>query len=130
MLLLYLVDQSIAPQLHFVERFQHISRDQITFIRGMNRYYREYVGRGYQVNIDDRTIAIIEKECDLLWSAWDALEDAMNVSYAVDRRRRCLGKVLVIIGPEMFLAGRMPPPVPFWRFTQVRNVWDCTNPLP
>lgn len=49
--------------------------------------------------------------------AWDNLWDANQVQlYDANARRKWLYRLRVTIGEEDYWIGRMPPPVPLWRF--------------
>ena len=51
------------------------------------------------------------------WRVWDHLEDAGNPVMDKNWRRKYLGRLRHQIGREAYEAGRMPPPVPVWRFS-------------
>ena len=108
-----------SPYLYHVDRFptpRPVIRELLTF----NRAYKIHINGYRNICPDSNTICLVEKECDLLWMAWDSLDDAKNELFSVRKRRSSLGVLLNIIGPEMFMEGRMPPHVPYWRFTEVR----------
>lgn len=52
------------------------------------------------------------------WKAWDHLVDASYPYLHDNERRQHLGKLRDQIGRAAYEAGRMPPPVPVWRFRQ------------
>lgn len=60
-------------------------------------------------------------EADHCRRAWDHLWDAHRVTvFEVSARRRWLAKLRETIGEQDYWDGRMPPPVPVWRF---RRAW-------
>jgi hypothetical protein len=115
-----LLNAASSPFLYHVERFP-FDRHDIHDLCIFNRSYKIKVGSIRDFHPDSFVVTEIEKECDLLWTAWDALDDAKNVMFNEIKRRAALGKLLKIIGPEAFVRGEMPPHVPYWRFTEVRQ---------
>lgn len=55
---------------------------------------------------------------DALWCrrCWDELDSAGRAFYPEESRRAALGRLRRLLGDGAYLAGRMPPPVPLWRF--------------
>lgn len=51
--------------------------------------------------------------------AWELCREAQNVNRNDDVRRKDLADLRELIGRQNFAAGRMPPPVPVWRFRRV-----------
>jgi hypothetical protein len=50
--------------------------------------------------------------------AWHAVADAAEPTYSVLMRRKALGRLLRLLGPEDYYAGRLPPPVMLWRYPE------------
>lgn len=108
-----------SPFLYHVERFT-MPRAAIREMLSFNRQYRLHVNSYRNVCPDSVEICQVEKECDVLWKAWDLLDDAKNEVFSEWRRRESLGHLLKIIGPDAFLKGEMPCHVPIHRFVEVR----------
>ena len=98
-----LLSAAASPFLYHVDRFPY---DRVT-ISKLCQFNREYL------------VHILGYRC-VQPDSWDALGDAKNGSLSPAVRRKALGNLLEVIGPEAFLRGEMPPYVPFWRFTEVR----------
>lgn len=114
------LDTVAAPSLHHVQRFNNYSRHTIGELLSFNLEYRRFIATQRDLHESIEGFRIIIRETDELWAAWDALRDAKCEYYKEPMRRQALGKLLKIIGPEMFLSGEMPPHVPVWRFVEVR----------
>ena len=115
-----LCDMAYAPRLYHVERFT-TDRSSIREMLTFNRTYKINISSVRDTHPNSELVATIEKECDDLWKAWDSLDDAKNEMFSVMRRRHALGVLMKCIGPESFQMGLMPPHVPYWRFSEVRN---------
>lgn len=113
------INAASSPFLYHVERFP-VPRSEIRELLSFNRQYRIKVGQHRELFPDSQMTTIIEKECDVLWLAWDSLDDAKNDLFSEYRRRKALGVLAKTIGPEAFMRGEMPPHVPYWRFQEVR----------
>ncbi len=60
----------------------------------------------------------IKQENLRLYEIYDTLRDAKCAYYYVHVRRTALMKLREALGYEDFYEGRLPPPVPLWRFTR------------
>lgn len=54
-----------------------------------------------------------------LFEVWDTLDDAQRWYYDEALRRRRLARLLELLGPADYYAGRLPPAVPVWRFEEI-----------
>lgn len=120
MLLLFLADASASPYLWHVCRFPNVPRGLIQANCRFNREYQQWVRKHYELDRDSQWVTETLKESEMLWKAWDLLDDARNEMFSIPRRRKALGELLSIIGPEAFERGEMPVAVPLWRFREVR----------
>jgi hypothetical protein len=54
-----------------------------------------------------------------LFEVWNTLDDAQQGYYDEAFRRRKLARLRELLGPADYYAGRLPPPVPVWRFEEI-----------
>ncbi len=59
------------------------------------------------------------RETDELYHIWDTVRDTRSDYYYVTVRRQALKKLRDVLGPEAYHYGRLPPPVPLWRFEEI-----------
>jgi hypothetical protein len=108
-------DLSRAPLLHDGLRFPDAdaARQQLAF----NRTYRQHLSirQPIERNRGDELRAAA-RETDHLYTVWDTLRDARCEFYYVTVRRLALLKLREMLGDEDYYFGRVPPPVPVWRF--------------
>lgn len=67
-----------------------------------------------------------KEEAAILYQIWDwvddlALTDKGSPWFSVQRRRIALRGLYHKLGEANFLAGRLPPPIPLWRFTRIER---------
>lgn len=55
-------------------------------------------------------------EASAAFDAWDLLLEAHDSEAHLERRLGCLERLRTSIGWQRYYAGRMPSPVPLWRF--------------
>lgn len=108
-----------APSLDNVYLFPYC-QDQIILYVQLNRAYKRHLETMLELYPNDERIVETLKDVDALYRAWDSLRDAINPYYYVTARRMALAKLVELIGQDAFSNGCMPPPVPIWKFTEVR----------
>jgi hypothetical protein len=59
------------------------------------------------------------READELYHIWDTVRDTRCQYYYVTVRRQALKKLRDMLGAEAYYSGRLPPPVPLWRFHEM-----------
>lgn len=108
-----------APRIGDAKLFPHI--DHIREGRRFNRRFREHLQERLAIELD-RFGAIQQaiSETDRLFVVWDLADDAACDSYGVAKRRTALKRLREILGEDDYLSGRLPPPVPTWRFNEGR----------
>ena len=109
-----------APALWHVQRFDHIHIEQVRDNLAFNSGYRSFLYRKRDLFPQSDLIPMYIREADTLYKAWDGLRDAKTHYYSDWLKRQGLQQVLNVVGVDAFLRGEMPPPVPFWRFTELR----------
>lgn len=119
-ILLIIADLCAAPCLWHVCRFSNVPRGLIQANCRFNREYQQWVRKHYELDRDSQWVTATLKESEVLWKAYDCLDDARNEMFSEYRRRKALGELLSIIGPEAFERGEMPNHIPLHRFTQVK----------
>jgi hypothetical protein len=60
------------------------------------------------------------RETEELWQVWDAVRDATSPYYYTTVRRRAMAKLKGLVGDEAYRRMDLPPPVPVWRFGEIR----------
>lgn len=108
-----------APRIADQNRFT-VSREVAGELIMLNRGYSAHLDRMIELYPERFWLCDARSENDQLYRAWDALRDAKCEFYYTHVRRATLAKLKASIGDEMFDRGEMPPPVPFWRFAEVR----------
>ena len=105
---------SVKDSLRFPDR---------TIIQGLmdfNRSYRENVVSRRSMTLGaGETYDAALHETDQLYEVWDALNDARCDYYYVVYRRQALKKLRKLVGEDAYYSGRLPPPVPLWRFEEI-----------
>lgn len=119
-ILLIIADLCAAPYLWHVCRFPNVPRGLIQANCRFNREYQDWVRRHYELDRDSQWVTAMLKESELLWKAYDCLDDARNEMFSIPRRRKALGELLSIIGPEAFERGEMPLSIPLHWFKEIR----------
>lgn len=96
-------------------------RQTVNELIQFNRAYRKHL-ETRQLWETDRAGLIREAvtETDRLYKVWDAVQDARCDFYYITVRRQALLKLKELIGPEAYATCDLPPPVPDWRFNEVR----------
>jgi hypothetical protein len=111
-------DLADAPALYDGLRFP--DSETASRLLAFNRSYRQYLTNRQPVEIlrwgDLRAAA---QETDQLYHIWDTVRDARCEYYYVTVRRQALKKLRDLLGPEAYYSGRLPPPVPLWRYQSV-----------
>jgi len=59
------------------------------------------------------------REAEQLQELWDTVKGARCQYYYVTYRRECLKRLREMIGDNAYYNGRLPPPVPLWRFHEI-----------
>lgn len=85
-----------------------------------NRKYFMYIDKAMQIHRNSDILKSAKEDTDLLYTVWGNIRDAKCEMYVVHVRRLSLMKVKEIIGDEAYYAGRMPPHVPRWYFSELR----------
>jgi hypothetical protein len=85
-----------------------------------NRSYRQNLCLRQPVELA-RSVALrmAMRETDELYHIWDTVRDARCDFYYVTVRRQALKQLRELIGIEAYYFGRLPPPVPLWRFQEI-----------
>jgi hypothetical protein len=90
---------------------------------------QEYLAfnRSYQVHLESRrllaphhadAISAVLRDTRLLYWTWDKLDDAWT-GCTDAARWAALGDLRSLLGDDAYYWGRMPPPVPLWRFEEI-----------
>lgn len=108
-----------APPLADVERFNHIHSDDVYRLIQFNRAYKTHLETMQGLYPDNEAITQTLKEVEGLYKVWDVLRDAKSTMYMVNLRREGLHKLRQALG-DSYAIGTMCPPVPYWRFVEVR----------
>jgi hypothetical protein len=84
-----------------------------------NRAYQAHLEsqRLFATHHADEMNAVL-RETRLLYWAWDKLDDAWT-SCTEAARWDALGHLRCLLGNDAYCRGRMPPPVPLWRFQEI-----------
>ena len=107
-----------APSVHDAERWptRALATDYLDFNRAYRRTLevRQVADRPrwqeYQTAVE---------ETESLYQLWDTARDARCECYYVHFRRRALKRLRDRLGEDDYAAGRLPPPVPLWRFRPI-----------
>jgi len=90
-------------------------------MRELSQKHQEWVGEQYR-----KAIGPCEEKFWMTWGwearvceeAWGDLCSAYDEGFDPRNRRAHLGFLRDKLAPEYYYAGRMPPPVPLWRFAR------------
>lgn len=108
-----------APPLGDSRRFpdRGTSGDLLSFNRAYRRNLesRRAIDRDRSALIHDATC-----EADHLYDIWDAIREARCDIYYVPVRRLALKRLRDKIGDVAYQSGQLPPPVPLWRFVDLK----------
>jgi hypothetical protein len=105
---------SLSDGLRFVE--PEIANQLLAF----NRSYRQHLCLRQPVELArSAELRSAMRESDELYHIWDTVRDARCDYYYVTVRRQALKKLRDLIGAEAYYFGRLPPPVPLWRFQEI-----------
>lgn len=83
-----------------------------------NRSYRRWLLDRAILFPNDMWITEAIGECERLWHVWDRVSDSQR-EYRINYRRACLMRIRDEIGPHLYYAGCLPPPVPVWRLWRI-----------
>jgi len=104
-----------APRLSDCRRFP--DHRTVNDLLGFNRAYRRHLDARQPMDHDRcEKLRAALKETDDLYQVWDAVRDARCEYYYVTVRRQALKRLKCMLGSDEYLAGRLPPFVPVWRF--------------
>jgi hypothetical protein len=107
-----------APLLSDSIRFPE--RNAVNDLLSFNRAYRqEMVARQPFDVVHGDAMREAVLETDQLYRVYDAVRDARCEYYYVHFRRQALAQLRDMIGVEAFYSGKLPPPVPTWRFRSI-----------
>jgi hypothetical protein len=112
------IDLKDAPHCWEETRFPFTRTDANAFM-AFNRRHKEV--RLWQYALEPSRLADAEAaaaECDRLYGAWDALRDSIGDYNHVSFRRERLKTLKMLIGPERWSRGEMPPCIPTWRLEE------------
>jgi hypothetical protein len=111
-------DLADAPALNDSLRFP--DRETINDLLAFNRSYRQNLTNRQPVELvrcwELRTAM---QETEHLYQVWDTVRDARCDYYYVTVRRQALKKLRKMLGDDAYYFGRLPPPVPLWRFQEI-----------
>jgi hypothetical protein len=86
-----------------------------------NRRYQEHLRARMELEPwRAEAIRSVLEEADWLWRVWDTADDAVNPWATDEVRRNALRKLAGYIGRDAYWRGQLPPPVPTWRFQELR----------
>lgn len=106
-----------APRCHDADHFphRHVTSGLIEF----NRSFLKHVEKRRVLETDryDELTDIID-ETNQIYRILDAARDARCDYYNVTSRREALQRLRDMIGEEDFRSGKLPIPVPVWRFNE------------
>ncbi len=111
-------DLSDAPPASDAFRFP--PKEQINVQLDFNRAYWKQMDTRRAMDVaraDD--MRVILDETERLYQIWDTVKDARCQCYYVPFRRRALKKLRDLVGPDAYYSGKLPPPVPIWRFQKI-----------
>lgn len=107
-----LIDMLGLPALWHVQRYDWISLDEVQAALQLNASHRAWLYDKRKLYPSQEWITEQIKEADCLYKAWDGLRDAKTHYYTNHLKRQGLQQVLNVVGPDMFLQGKMPWPLP------------------
>lgn len=111
-------DLENAPCLAFSAAFP--DRTVVNELLLFNRAYRQYLDECIPVHPGDRELTAARDENQILYNIWDCVRDARCEYYYVHIRRQALVRLRLYLGEEDFWKAKLPPHVPYWRFTPIR----------
>lgn len=80
------------------------------------RSYKEYLVKiGSQSIYDALVVSPYVLEADILYEIHNVLDDATRKT-SLMARRRALNRLIDLLGPQSYLDGKVPPPIPIWRY--------------
>lgn len=104
-----------------IEASQFPSIDANRDGRCLNRRYRDHLfGRLAWEQDRAGMIGLVIEENERLYQVWNLADDAVQPYFGVVKRRTALRKLRELLGEDDYQAGRLPPPVPVWRFNEGR----------
>jgi hypothetical protein len=114
-----ILDLKGAPTLSDIQRYDHLSKDEINATIRLNRAYKLHLETRMAWE-PDRQMILSEaiRETELCYRAWSNLAEMRTPFYFVSVRRRAALVFRDIVGEEAFQGGELPPSVPHWRFNQ------------
>jgi hypothetical protein len=111
-------DLNGAPQLSDGMRFP--DPETVGQILAFNRAYRQHLCLRQPIELPrSEELKAAIRETDDLYHIWDLVRDARCDYYYVTVRRQALYKLRQVLGAEAYYCGRLPPPVPLWRFHDI-----------
>jgi hypothetical protein len=96
------------PPPRYVERLRSFQAEYLEHLRAR---------LSYQIHEREQILEAIS-ETESLWAPWETLYDAQH-AWSEDWIRHHLAYLRMQLGMEDYLEGRMPPPVPVWRFRRI-----------
>lgn len=91
----------------------------------ISRSYKEYLVKlGSGSIYDALVIAPYILEADILYEIQNTLDDATRKTFLM-ARRRALNRLIDLLGPQSYLDGKVPPPIPIWRYRLVKELNFC-----
>lgn len=113
--------QELADAPPAADAFRFPDRNTVNELVRFNRAFRKHLDQRQQLEAD-RTGALraVIWETERLYQVWDAVRDARCEFYYVTVRRAALKKLRDLIGEEDYLASKLPPNVPTWRFNEMK----------
>jgi len=84
----------------------------------LSKHYRDVLQEKRSLRFHDNRLWEIGRENNVLHNIWEEAATATNNCYADHMRRRALRSLKGLIGDEAYYSGRLPPPIPYWYFTE------------
>jgi hypothetical protein len=111
-------DLTDAPALNDSQRFP--DRETINDLLAFNRSYRQNLTNRQPVElVRCWELRAAMQETEHLYQVWDTVRDARCDYYYVTVRRQALKKLRKMLGADDYYFGKLPPPVPLWRFQEI-----------
>lgn len=110
-----------APPLEDSKRFPSDSETIRNAVK-VNREYLEYLKAAEPLDrINKKWYEDTINETNELFEFWNQLDDLHTYSSSNKwHQRSCLKEIKRILGDENYNAGKCPPPVPYWRFRELK----------